>query len=82
VVGGVKLLCDVSRGGVRLLVQLVDRAAVFTAFHELAHAGTRATKRLIAARVMWRGLVAGCPSYYYIYMSVNVGFSKTTNVRQ
>jgi transposase InsO family protein len=29
---------------------------VFAAFHGLAHAGTRATKRLIAARVMWRGL--------------------------
>ena len=56
VVGGVELLCDVSRGGVRPLVPLVDRAAVFSAFHELAHAGTRATKRLIAARVMWRGL--------------------------
>ncbi len=43
VVGGVELLCDVSRGGVRPLVPLVDRAAVFAAFHELAHAGTRAT---------------------------------------
>jgi transposase InsO family protein len=56
VVGGVELLCDVSRGGVRPLVPLVDRPAVFAAFHGLAHAGTRATKRLIAARVMWRGL--------------------------
>jgi hypothetical protein len=53
---GVELICDVSRGGVRPLVPLVDRPAVFAAFHELAHAGTRATKRLIAARVMWRGL--------------------------
>jgi hypothetical protein len=43
-------------GGVRPLVPLVDRPAVFAAFHGLAHAGTRATKRLIAARVMWRGL--------------------------
>ncbi len=56
VVGSVELLCDVSRGGVRLLVPLVDRPAVFAAFHGLAHAGMRATKRLIAARVMWRGL--------------------------
>jgi len=54
VVGGVELLCDVSKGGVRLLVQLVDRPAVFAAFHELAHAGTRATKRLMTASVMWR----------------------------
>ncbi len=56
VVGGVELLCDVSRGGARPLVLLVDRPAVFAAFHELAHAGTRATRRRIAARVMWRGL--------------------------
>jgi hypothetical protein len=52
VVGSVELLCDVSRGGVRPLVPLVDRPAVFAAFHGLAHAGTRATKRIIAARVM------------------------------
>ncbi len=56
VVGGVELLCDISRGGVRPLVPLVDRPAIFAAFHGLAHAGTRATKRLIAASVMWRGL--------------------------
>ncbi len=48
VVGGVELLCDVSRGGVRLLVPLVDRPAAFAAFHGLVHVGTRATKRLIA----------------------------------
>jgi hypothetical protein len=48
----VELLCDISRGGVRPLVPLVDRPTVFAAFHGLAHAGTRATKRLIAARVM------------------------------
>jgi len=46
----------VSRGRVRPLVPLVDRAAVFAAFHGLAHAGSWATKRLMAARVMWRGL--------------------------
>jgi hypothetical protein len=51
-----ELLYDVSRGGARLLVPLVDRPAVFAPFHGLAHAGTRATKQLIAARVMWRGL--------------------------
>ncbi len=56
VVGGVELLCNISRGGVRPVVPLVDRPAVFAAFHGLAHAGTRATKQLIAARVMWRGL--------------------------
>ncbi len=33
-----------------------DRQKVFNAFHGLAHAGTRATGRLIAARAMWRGM--------------------------
>jgi hypothetical protein len=56
VVGGVELLCDVSRGGLRPLVPLVDRPAIFATFHGLAHASTWATKRLIAARVMWRSL--------------------------
>jgi hypothetical protein len=55
VVGGVELLCDISRGGVRPLVPLVDRPAIFAAFHGLAHAGTQATKRLIAvaSTVTW-----------------------------
>jgi transposase InsO family protein len=56
VVDGVKLLCDVSRGLVRPLIPLVDRRTVFAAFHSLAHPGARATRRLMTARVMWRGL--------------------------
>jgi hypothetical protein len=48
VVGGVELLCDVSRGGVRSLVPLVDRPAVFATFHGLAHAGTWATSDVAA----------------------------------
>ncbi len=39
-----------------MLVLLVDRPAIFAAFHGLAHASTRTTKQLIVARVMWRGL--------------------------
>ena len=42
--------------GTPLLVLLVDRPAIFAAFHGLAHASTRTTKQLIVARVMWRGL--------------------------
>jgi hypothetical protein len=30
-----------------------NAAAMFIAFHSLAHAGSQATKRLIAPRVMW-----------------------------
>ncbi len=55
-VAGEELFCNISRGGVRPLVPLVDRPTVFAAFHGLAHTGMRATKRLIAARVMWRSL--------------------------
>jgi hypothetical protein len=57
-VGGMELLCNVSRGKFWPLVPLFHRAAVFVAFHGLAHVGSRATKRLIATRVMWRGISA------------------------
>jgi hypothetical protein len=56
IVGGVELLCDVSRGKVLLLVPLVDRAAIFDIFHGLAHTGSQTTKCFITTRVMWRGL--------------------------
>ncbi len=49
---GASLLCDTSTGSPRPLVPTVDRKAVFDAFHGLAHAGTRATRRLIAARAV------------------------------
>ena len=55
-VQGQKLLCDVSRGGQRPLIPTADRQKVFIAFHELAHSGIRATRRLMAARVVWRGM--------------------------
>jgi cleavage and polyadenylation specificity factor subunit 1 len=53
---GSSLLCDVSRGAPRPLIPAADRLAVFTAFHTLAHPGARATRRLMAARVVWRGM--------------------------
>jgi transposase InsO family protein len=54
VVEDVELLCNVSTGAVRPLIPTADREAVFQAFHSLAHAGTRATRRLMSARVVWR----------------------------
>jgi hypothetical protein len=51
---GASLLCDFSTGVPRPLIPVVDRQKVFSAFHSLAHAGTRATRRLIAARAVWR----------------------------
>jgi cleavage and polyadenylation specificity factor subunit 1 len=53
-----ELLCDVSTGTPRPLVPAADKRAVFTAFHDLAHSGTQATRRLIAALVVWRGMAA------------------------
>jgi transposase InsO family protein len=53
---GASLLCDFSTGVPRPLIPVVDRQKVFSAFHSLAHAGTRATRHLIAARAVWRGM--------------------------
>jgi transposase InsO family protein len=53
---GASLLCDFSTGMPRPLIPVADRQKVFNAFHNLAHAGTRATRRLIAARAVWRGM--------------------------
>ena len=53
---GTSLLCDFSTGVPRPLIPVVDRQKVFNAFRNLVHAGTRATRRLIAARAVWRGM--------------------------
>ena len=55
-VQGHQLLWDTSTGSPRLLIPLPDSQDVFQAFHELAHAGIRATRRLMAARVVWCGI--------------------------
>ena len=53
VVDGVPLWCDVSTGLIRPLVPESQRKAVFNAIHELAHPGTRATRRLVTSRFVW-----------------------------
>jgi transposase InsO family protein len=55
-VQGSELLCDVARGATRPLAPSADRAAVFQAIHGVAHPGIRATRRLISARFVWRGM--------------------------
>jgi len=50
---GVSLWCDISTGVPRPVIQVEDRRAVFNVFHGLAHAGARATRRLLAAWVVW-----------------------------
>ena len=55
---GVQLLCDISTGHVRPLIPTEDRQMVFEAIHNVAHPGTRATRRLVSARVVWRGMAS------------------------
>jgi hypothetical protein len=47
---------DVSSGVMRQFVPKPLREEVFTAIHNLAHPGVRATRRLIASRYLWPGL--------------------------
>jgi hypothetical protein len=55
-VGGASLLCDVACGITRPLVPLVDRPAVFYAIHNVAHPGIHATKHMLSARFVWKGV--------------------------
>jgi transposase InsO family protein len=53
---GHRLLVEVSSGVMRPLVPQQFRRAIFQAVHGLAHAGIRATKRMIASRYLWPNL--------------------------
>ncbi len=55
-VEGASLLCDVARGITRPLVPLEDRPAVFHAIHNVAHPGLRATRRMMSACFVWKGV--------------------------
>jgi len=52
---GHQLLCMVNGAGVRPLVPLALRRAVFDSVHCLAHPGIRATVRMVTARYVWPG---------------------------
>jgi cleavage and polyadenylation specificity factor subunit 1 len=54
--GDVRVLCDTSLVEPRPLIPLPSRRKVFSAFHDLAHLGARATRRTLAARVVWVGM--------------------------
>ena len=51
-------MCDMSTGHVRPLIPEEDRQAVFLAIHGVAHPGTRATRSLVSAHVVWRGMAS------------------------
>ena len=50
---GVAVWCDMSTGVVRPLVAPGQRQHVFNSVHQLAHAGTRATSRMLSSRFVW-----------------------------
>ncbi len=60
---GVTVLCDVSRGHARPVIPTADRMAVFSAIHSIAHPGIRASRRLLSARVVWRGMASDIASW-------------------
>jgi RNase H-like domain found in reverse transcriptase/Integrase core domain/Integrase zinc binding domain len=49
---------DFSTGTARPLIPAADKKQVFLAFHTLAHPGIRASRLLLAARVVWKGMAA------------------------
>ena len=54
----VKLVCDVSTSVPRPVVPVEFRRCVFDTIHNLSHAGTRATRRLITKRWVWMKMQA------------------------
>jgi transposase InsO family protein len=52
------LLCDMSTGRPRPLIPPAFRQQLFQLVHGLAHPSIRATRRLLAARAVWKGLSA------------------------
>jgi hypothetical protein len=55
---GADLLCDLSSGAVRPLIPKENRRSIFQQIHGIAHAGIRATRRMIAARFVWPGMAS------------------------
>ena len=61
--GSDHILCDVSRNLVRPIVPVDHRRAVFQHIHNLAHPGIRATRRLLSARFVWRGMASDAAAW-------------------
>jgi hypothetical protein len=62
-VDGKNLICDVSLPNPRPVVPVSFRRVVFDHVHSIAHPGIRATKRMISARYVWRGMAADITSF-------------------
>ena len=61
--GDLQLLGDISTGIFRPLVPVCMQKQVFDSVHELAHLGTRATRRLLSARYVWGGMRRSCTTW-------------------
>jgi hypothetical protein len=61
--GGKSLMCDVSLANPRPVVPASFRRVVFDSVHSIAHPGIRATKRMISACYVWKGMGADIMSF-------------------
>ena len=59
----IKFICDVSTGVPRPVVPKEFRRRVFDAVHNISHAGTRATRRLITKQWVWKGMQSDISSW-------------------
>ena len=57
-VGHLTICCDTSGARRQPLIHLLWQRRVFDTIHSLAHPGIRATRRLLAARLVWKGMAA------------------------
>jgi transposase InsO family protein len=53
-----------STGSPRPIIPVADRRLIFASFHNLAHPGIRASRRLISARVVWPHMAADIGAWY------------------
>ena len=61
---GQKVICDISTGQPRPLIPVPDCKDVFRAVQELVHAGIGATRRIMTALVVWRGLSSDVSAWW------------------
>ena len=57
-VGHLTICCDTSGARRQPLIHFLWQRRVFDTIHSLAHPGIRATRKLLAARLVWKGMAA------------------------
>ena len=79
-VGAERVWCEESTGVLRPIVPMTHRRRIFDSVHNLAHAGTRATCRLISSRFMWPGLATDTKEW--CRQCTNCSRAKSTNLEK